>query len=214
ALKFQSYGIMTVRDIQEKKEMVLKTFGKQGEWICRLAFGEDDRPVTPYRPEDAKSISREFTFQEDVEDFALLQDALLLLALCVEHRAERVGLYGNGITLKVTYGDMKSITRSKVCPTGRSAMDIYRETSQMLQLVEHRSVRLIGAGLHNLSGEEGRQLSFEDCVQELSHQKEEKLQEELARLQDKYGLDFAGNIEKLYHGDTLHKTLEYMRKKI
>ena len=213
AEKLSSYGIVTVRDIQEKKNMVLESFGKQGEWICRLAFGEDDRPVTPYRPEDAKSISRECTFQEDVEDFELLKDCLLLIALCVENRAKRIGLYGNGVSLKITYSDMKSITRSKVCPTTRDAITIYREACQMADSVEQHKVRLIGCGIYNLSGEEGRQLSLEDWISDLASQKEKDLQKELVRMGEKYGLNFVGNIEKLFHHDVLYKTLEYMRKK-
>ncbi len=212
AEKLKTYGIMTVRDIQEKKDVVLEQFGKQGVHITRLAFGDDDRPVTPYRPEDAKSISRECTFQEDVEDFELLKDCLLLIALCVEERARKVGLYGNGVSLKVTYGDMKNITRSKVCPTTRCAVTIFKDACQMLDMIEKRPVRLIGCGIYNLSGEEGRQLSFEDWLTDLAARKEVEMQRSLAQLALKYKLDFAGNLDKLYHHDTLYKTLEYMRK--
>ena len=35
----------------------------------------------------------------------------------------------------------------------------------------------------------------------------------LSSLEQRYGLDFAGNIDKIYHGETLHRTAEYMRKK-
>ena len=34
----------------------------------------------------------------------------------------------------------------------------------------------------------------------------------LDALQKRYGLDFAGHLEQIYHGETLHKTVEYMRK--
>ena len=35
----------------------------------------------------------------------------------------------------------------------------------------------------------------------------------LADLGERYGLDFAGNLDKLFRLDTLHRTVEYMRKK-
>ena len=35
----------------------------------------------------------------------------------------------------------------------------------------------------------------------------------LSRLGQRYGLDFAGNIDKIHHGEILHRTAEYMRKK-
>ena len=56
--KLYSSGIHTVRDIQENPEEVVRLLGKQGRWIVDIANGIDDRKVTPYRPEDAKSISR------------------------------------------------------------------------------------------------------------------------------------------------------------
>jgi len=121
AEKLNRSGIRTVRDIQEHREKVIRSFGKQGEWITQIAFGMDDRKVSPYKPEDAKSISREITFQEDVDDYSFIRDVLLLLALSVERRAERVTLYGEGVTLKLTYSDMKNITRSRLIPSSRSA---------------------------------------------------------------------------------------------
>jgi DNA polymerase-4/DNA polymerase IV (DinB-like DNA polymerase) len=34
----------------------------------------------------------------------------------------------------------------------------------------------------------------------------------LAALGERYHLDFEGNLEKLFHMETLHRTAEYMRK--
>ena len=213
AEKLYSYGIRTVRDIQDKKDMVINLLGKQGRWITQLAFGIDDRKVTPYRPEDAKSISREVTFQEDVSNFELLKDVLVLLALCVEHRAERYGLHGNGVTLKLTYGDMKGITRSRITPYCDSASKIYENAVQLLEGVEKRPVRLVGAGIYNLSGEEDRQLTMEDLMAGQEGDSE-IIRAALDRLKDRYKLDFEGNLEKIYKADTLHRTVEYMRKHI
>ena len=36
----------------------------------------------------------------------------------------------------------------------------------------------------------------------------------LLALQSRYKLDFAGHLEQIYQADTLHKTIEYMRKHI
>ena len=213
AEKLYSYGIRTVRDIQDKKDMVINLLGKQGRWITQLAFGIDDRKVTPYRPEDAKSISREVTFQEDVSNFELLKDVLVLLALCVEHRAERYGLHGNGVTLKLTYGDMKGITRSRITPYCDSASKIYENAVQLHEGVEKRPVRLVGAGIYNLSGEEDRQLTMEDLMAGQEGDSE-IIRAALDRLKDRYKLDFEGNLEKIYMADTLHRTVEYMRKHI
>ena len=210
--KLYAAGIRTVRDVQERHDDVVRLLGKQGRWIAQIAFGIDDRRVVPYRPEDAKSISRELTFQEDVRSFAFLKDVLFLLALCVERRAARYGLYGRGVSLKITYADMKSITRSRLVFACDDAMTIYQEAVQLLDQVERRPVRLVGVGVYNLEDEEGRQLSFADIDPEAAAAREQLRREGFRALQARYGLDFAGHLEKIYHGETLHKTVEYMRK--
>ena len=211
--KLKASNINTVKDIQKHQEDVVRLLGKQGQWITQLAMGIDDRKVVPYRPEDTKSISREVTFQQDVSDFPFLRDALFLLALSVETRAKRYGLYGQGVTLKITYSDMKSITRSKITQYDVTVIDIFREAAHLLDQVEHRPVRLIGVGIYNVSSEEERQLSFEDVFEELAVEKSKGIQTQLAALQEKYHLDFAGHLDDLRRTETLYKTLEYMRKR-
>ena len=212
AQKLKAVGIRTVRDIQDRQDDVVRLLGKQGQWIVQLALGSDDRKVIPYRPEDAKSISREVTFQEDVEDFEYLKDALFLLALSVEHRSRRYGLYGKGVTLKLTYADMKSISRSKTFLHDVNAYTMYLEASRMLDLLEKRPVRLIGVGTYHLSAEEERQLSFEDVFEDMAQAQNEENAKKLRALQEKYHLDFAGHLEELRRTETLYRTLEYMRK--
>ena len=212
AQKLHAAGIRTVRDVRERQEDVIRLLGKQGQWITQIAFGVDDRKVTPYRPEEAKSIGRELTFQEDVNDFAFLREVLFLLALSVEYRARRVGLYGKGVTLKLTYANMKSITRSRIVPDCDDAVTIYREAARLLDQVEEKPVRLIGVSLTNLAGEEGRQLSLDDLTGEEFLARKAEQERLLARLGEHYHLDFAGHLEQLYHSQTLHKTVEYMRK--
>ena len=180
--------------------------------MTQIAFGIDDRKVSPYKPEDAISISREITFQEDVDDYSFITDVLLLLAISVERRAERVNLYGEGVTLKMTFSDMKSITRSRLIPSSRSAVTIYEEATRLLEQAPHKAVRLVGIGIYHLVGEYGRQLRFDDFMPEVKEQQEEKANAALEKLHQHYGLDFAGNLDKIFHGETLYRTIEYMRK--
>ena len=212
AQKLHAAGIRTVREVRERQEDVIRLLGKQGHWITQIAFGVDDRKVTPYRPEEAKSIGRELTFQEDVNDYAFLREVLFLLALSVEYRVRRVGLHGKGVSLKLIYANMKGITRSRIVPDCDDAVTIYREALKLLEQVEPRPVRLIGVSLYNLSGEEERQLSLEDLLGEEALVRKREQERLLAELGEHYHLDFAGHLEQLYHSQTLHKTVEYMRK--
>lgn len=212
AEKLNRSGIRTVRDIQTHQEEIIRSFGKQGQWITRLAFGIDERRVSPYKPEDAKSISREITFQEDVNDFGLLADVIVLLSVSIERRASRVGLYGEGVTVKLTYSDMKSITRSRLIPSTRSAAVIYSEAVKLLEQVPQKPVRLVGAGIYHLAGEYGRQLRIDDLLPEAREWEHSRLAAALNGMGQRYGLDFAGNLDKIFQGETLYRTIEYMRK--
>ena len=212
AEKLYDAGIYTVRDIQDHQDTVSKLLGKQGKWLAQLSFGIDHSKVTPYRPEDAKSISREITFQENVTDFSFLKDVLVLLAISVERRAQRSGLYGKGVTLKITYADMKSITRSQTIESSRSAETIYETAWELLKKVPQKTIRLIGVGIHHLTAiEEDQQLSFSDLLFE-DESGPEGINEQLRIMQERYGLDFIHNLDKIFSGETLYKTLEYMRK--
>ncbi|MBR2800455.1 MAG: DNA polymerase IV [Oscillospiraceae bacterium] len=212
AQKLHAAGIRTVRDVQQRQEEVIRLLGKQGRWVTQIAFGIDDRSVTPYRPEDAKSIGREITFQEDVGDYAFLKEVLFLLALNVENRVRRVGLHGKGVTLKLTYANMKSITRSRILEDCDDAVTIYREAEKLLEQVENKPVRLIGVSVYNLTGEEERQMSFGELLGEEPSDRAAELKRLLAELQDHHHLDFEGHLEQLYHTQTLHRTVEYMRR--
>ena len=212
AERLNQLGIFNVKDIKGKSEDVIRILGKQGRLIVELASGIDDRKVIPYRPEDAKSISRELTFQEDVSDYEFLKHALLLLAISVERRARRVGLRGKGVVLKLTYANMKSITRSKIVPEAVHSITIYREAVKLLSQVQHEPVRLVGVGIYNLTDGEYEQLIMDEFRDREAVSPDQLLQKELHRLQDHYNLDFSGHLEQIYQGETLYKTIEYMRK--
>ena len=212
AQKLYAAGIRTVRDLRNNNETSVRLLGKQGRWLAMLADGIDNRKVTPFRPEDVKSISREVTFQEDVSDFELLKDVMILLAIGVERRAKRHGLRGNGVTLKVTYSDMRSITRSHMAPGCDSAAAIYRESVRLLDKVEKRPVRLIGVGIYRFSDQSDTQLTLENLFSRDKTEPDGELLHLLSSLQNHYHLDFAGHLDQIFQMDLLHKTVEYMRK--
>lgn len=213
AERLQEMGIRTVRDLRENKETVVLLFGKMGEWAVDMAFGNDEHRVVPYRAEDAKSLSRELTYQEDVNDPELLKETLLLLSVDVARRARRHGLYGNGVTIKITFSDMKGLTRSTPAEHVTDPIVIYREAVKMLDRIPLRAVRLIGVGLSRLEKEGSRQLSLEDFRDDLTSCREQELKEEFDKLSARYGADFYGNMARIYEDVNVHRTVEYMRKK-
>ena len=120
--------------------------------------------------------------------------------------------FGKGVSLKITYADMKGITRSHAAEHIGSAWSIYRDAVKLLDQVERRPVRLVGVSIYNLAQDKWRQLSFEDLLGEASAAGEEAIKKALADLGEKYRLDFAGHLDQIYQGEVLHRTVEYMRK--
>ncbi|WP_455212353.1 DNA polymerase IV [Kaarinaea lacus] len=107
----QQLGIYTVKDLRlQPKELLLQRFGEHGAHLWELAHGIDDRPVvTDY---DAKSISHEVTFAEDIEDKDMLLAMLLQLTEQVATRMRRQDYEGRTVHLKIRYSDFTTLTRS------------------------------------------------------------------------------------------------------
>ena len=209
--KLNQKGIYTIRDIHNNPQKVIELFGKRGEMIIELAHGRDDRELKEYNPKDTKSISREITFQKDVENIELIKDVMLLLSICVEHHLKEYHFHASGVSIKITYYNMKTITRSKIVYSSDTAIEIYKEALKLLNQIEQDSIRLIGVGVYNITTNRIKQLSFEDLKKEEDIE-QNPLELELKILENKYHLDFINNIEKIYHMRTLYRVIEYMRK--
>ena len=134
-------------------ETLKSRFGSpHGEHLWNLAHGIDDRPVVPER--EAKSISHETTFEEDIEDLEVLRAWLVDLTEQVGWRLRRNGLRGRTVHLKVRFADFSTITRSQTLP---ESTDITHELWQAADEVlcqrlpaGHLPVRLVGMGVGGL----------------------------------------------------------------
>ena len=189
--------------------------GQQGKYLVDLAFGKDERRVTPYRQEDIKSVSKETTFQEDVFDFSFLEDVLFLLALRVSKRAKKLGLYAEGVSIKITYSNMKTITRSTlILGSTRNAYVIYENALKLLDNVPRGRVRLIGTGLYHMREEECRQLSFSDVFEHERVLEESKEKIKWEKMEERYKIKLYKNRESILEGAGTYMLIEEMRKRI
>jgi len=173
-------GITTVRQICENPQGVEAMLGSYGKQIVALAKGIDRRRVTVYT--EAKSIGTEQTFQQDTMDFEYLRYILYLDAQKLSEDIRRKGVYAQTVTLKMTYGDMQSISRAKTGDATDRAADIYEVAAGLLEKIEKRPVRLIGISLSGLTP--NMQLSLFDSDKQ---QNEDKLDDLMRRLGAKYG---------------------------
>lgn len=146
-----SLGITCGADLKmHSREELARLFGKAGAFFHSIAHGIDDRPVTPVRIR--KSLGKEITLDEDIDDIVQMTALLARLAESVGDLLKRKGLKGKTITLKLKYDDFQSITRS--ITAGRrldSAREILDSASLLLKETEAgtRKVRLLGITVSN-----------------------------------------------------------------
>lgn len=93
-------------------------------------------------------------------------------------------LYCCTVTLKVTYANMKKITRSKSGETTNKATDIYETAAALLDKIEKRPVRLVGISLSSLSTSPNLQMTLFDSGKD---DQQDKVGDAMMKLQMKYG---------------------------
>ena len=182
AAELQQIGITTVRHISERRQAVISLLGNHGKYIVALADGIDHRKVTTYS--EPKSIGSEHTFQQDISDLDYLKDVLLLIAQKLSFDIRLKGLYCRTITLKVTYANMKQITRSKSGEATDRAMKIYETTAALLDKIEKYPIRLVGISMSGLTTSPNVQMTLFDTDKDDHH---DKFNEAMMKLQLKYG---------------------------
>ena len=147
---FQRLGIRTIGQLRQWPMEALKSrFGSIGEHLWQLAHGIDDRLVVPER--EAKSISHETTFEQDIDDLEVLRSWLSDLTEQVGWRLRRHGLRGRTVHLKVRFADFSTITRSLTLPEPTDiTQELWRAADEMFchrLPAGHPPVRLVGVGV-------------------------------------------------------------------
>jgi DNA polymerase-4 len=178
-------GIRTIGQLARMPQNALKSrFGAFGDMLHRYANGLDNSLVTP--PGDAKSISRETTFEEDTHDNVFLSATLRYLSEKVGADLRSYGKQAKCVSIKVRYSDFTTITRQRTLPQLTDVDQVIFQTGddllQKAMETERQAIRLIGIGVSNLT-DPGRQLMLiNDNEERLG-----KLNRAVDRIRDKYG---------------------------
>jgi nucleotidyltransferase/DNA polymerase involved in DNA repair len=146
-------GATTVGDLARMSQEVLEArFGDHGRAMALRARGIDRRPVVTEH--ERKSVSRETTFSQDLQEIEALKEQLWQLSQGVARRLERAGVVAGTIAIKLRYGDFETLTRqmSLDVPTD-DAVRIYRAALVLLKQTWEcgRAVRLLGVGGDHLT---------------------------------------------------------------
>ena len=145
-------GFETIGDVAEqKKERLVKEFGKQGASLWTLANGIDGRDVL--RSHYRKSISEEITFSRDTDVTDQVEQVIFLIAERLTRRMRRLELSGRTVTVKIRLEDFSTYTRSKTLTHTVDDMPaVRREATKLFRgFYDHgKKVRLIGVAVSNL----------------------------------------------------------------
>jgi DNA polymerase-4 len=150
---FSRVGLQTIAQLRKLSAAELSALiGNSGEHYWQLAHGIDDRQVIPDR--EAKSISHETTFAEDIQDDEVLQSWLAELVDQVGRRLRSDDLKGRSIEIKVRFADFQTITRSLTLrePTNITS-DLWLAATNLFtqKIIPRRApVRLLGFGVHGI----------------------------------------------------------------
>jgi len=158
-------AVRTVGDLAALPiDTVLSALGQaNGRHLHQLANGIDPRRVEP--DQKVKSIGHEETFAADHFRLDTLRRELVRMADATAARLRENGLSGRTVTLKVRFGDFRTITRSRTPgdPVS-SGPAITRVAKELLDGVDPGAgVRLLGVSVSGLVVGGTRQLTLDEA---------------------------------------------------
>jgi DNA polymerase-4 len=161
-------GLHTVADIAHAPEAALqRELGvAHGSHLAALAWGRDERRVTPHVAE--KSIGAEETFSIDVDDPERIRRELLKLSGRTAHSLRASGCAARTVSVKLRLASFKTMTRARTLayPTD-VAHEIYATACSLYEsagLDRGARLRLVGVRVSGLvpASSANAQLTFDD----------------------------------------------------
>jgi DNA polymerase IV len=161
-------GLRTVGDIAHTPlDTLQRELGvAHGTHLAALAWGRDEREVTPRVPE--KSIGAEETFDTDIGDPARIRRELLRLSGRTAHGLRAGGYVARTVSVKLRLASFKTMTRSRTLPHPTDvAREIYTTACSLYEasgLDRGTPLRLVGVRASGLVPAAGAntQLTFDD----------------------------------------------------
>lgn len=187
--KLKMYGIRTIGDLAGRSigsltRLVGKKFAAQ---LHDYANGRDDSPVETEVPE-AKSISAERTFPNDIGTEKEIDRALFNVACIVAHRLRRAGVHTSCVSVFIKYRDFSVVQKQHQIsqPTDITAVILNEARVLLKDIWDGKSpIRQIGLGVSKLTNENTLQMSlFEDPRMDYYREWDRKYDEEKSQNED------------------------------
>jgi DNA polymerase-4 len=150
--RLHDVGIITIGDLASiPPEKLIEDFGQSyGNYLYEASRGIDESPlITHWEP---KSMSRETTFQRDIDNWNVIAKNLADLTRDVVNSMKESGYQGKTVTIKIRFSNFETHTRAKTLDEFTDSLDIMRKAVfEVLGLIElKKKVRLIGMRVSNL----------------------------------------------------------------
>ena len=139
-------------------ETLVAALGAGGRRLHELAHGIDPRPVVSEH--QARQLSHETTFAEDVSDPRRLRASLLSLTEGLAERLRRQRLLAGQVTLKLRFDDFRTVTRgARLNPASHGTAALWSVARRLLETRPDRAtpLRLIGVAAAGLEDAESGQ---------------------------------------------------------
>jgi DNA polymerase IV len=145
-------GVQTVGDLASLSlDRLIGEFGQSfGSYLYEASRGIDESLlVTRWEP---KSISRETTFQRDVDNWQVMAKTLVELTKEVVINMKEEGYQGRTVSLKIRFNDFKTYTRAKTLSRHTDSEEEIRKAAFdcLGRLELKKKVRLIGVKVSHL----------------------------------------------------------------
>lgn len=199
--KLYNMQIKTIGDLAKTDKKILqKKFGKHGTQMWEYANGIDFSEVQ-YMKEKPKGIGNSITLPQDISNIDKLEEILLALTEQVTYRLRKQKMKAKVVNVQLRNRDfIDSSHQKKLTNSTALTNEIFKVAKELLiqMYIPNTPIRLIGIRLDNLTDQEEMQLSLFDNNKDKKREKNEKLDETIDKLKEKYGYNLikrAGDME-------------------
>ena len=178
----ESMGVHTIQQLsQTTRSLLIHRLGKMGESLHEKAQGIHTSPVQPFH--EAKSVSSEHTFEENITDTEALITELVRLTEKVAYSLRQDGQLAGCIAVKIRYPDFETRSRQTTITPSCRDDEFIPAAIQLLQdlYATGTPVRLLGVKLSEFTREPSQPTLFEDAA------KKQHLYQAIDDVKNKFG---------------------------
>jgi DNA polymerase-4 len=175
-------GVYTIRDLSEQPiEILEKRLGKYGHELWFKSRGIHHGEVVPYH--EAKSVSTENTFEENISDPELLINELVRMTEKVAYELRQDNKTAGCIAVKIRYPDFETTSRQVSIPYTFYDDELISQGRELFTKLwrNGQPVRLLGVRLSELTSEAVQTNLFEN------QEKKNELYKAIDDLKNRFG---------------------------